>query len=487
MKKTLRNAFIAVLAIVSLSANAQTQIVFDATVLQGTSIAANNADELNKDGIKIACSNAAFKVSNYNTKKSEYRFYKNSKTTITSTKGNIIKVEFTCLPEKDKKKGTIKYGAAGFTDTENYSYTEDEVTGTWEGDAASVTLSANVGQVRASKVVVTIKAAEAGVVEAPQITGTTPFVTTTEVTITAATGAKIYYTLNNEVPTVEKGTLYKETIKLDKTTTVKAIAVKDGKTSSVAEKTFTKEEVKVVNSIAEYKQLAAKEKATLKLNDAQVLYTWTTNKGNTSTYVRDNSGAILFYQAKANLGLKQNEMLKGEITGTFDLYNKIPELVYAAGLTNLDKVERTAGSDAKPKAIKVGEAMDNLCDLVALDKVKFTVKESTDKKGNPVKNFYVVDGDKKVQIYNGFHLDAYKDMAFDAETEYNVVGIVGSVYKEVPSIYIIKVEKNTADGINTVATETINANAPMYNLAGQRVGKNYKGVVIQNGKKFINK
>ena len=29
--------------------------------------------------------------------------------------------------------------------------------------------------------------------------------------------------------------------------------------------------------------------------------------------------------------------------------------------------------------------------------------------------------------------------------------------------------------------------APMYNLAGQRVGKNYKGVVIQNGKKFINK
>ena len=78
-------------------------------------------------------------------------------------------------------------------------------------------------------------------------------------------------------------------------------------------------------------------------------------------------------------------------------------------------------------------------------------------------------------------------MAFDAETEYNVVGIVASVYKEVPSINIIKVEKNTTEGINTVATETINANAPMYNLAGQRVGKNYKGVVIQNGKKFINK
>lgn len=32
-----------------------------------------------------------------------------------------------------------------------------------------------------------------------------------------------------------------------------------------------------------------------------------------------------------------------------------------------------------------------------------------------------------------------------------------------------------------------NENAPIYNLAGQRVDKNYKGVVIQNGKKFINK
>ena len=30
-------------------------------------------------------------------------------------------------------------------------------------------------------------------------------------------------------------------------------------------------------------------------------------------------------------------------------------------------------------------------------------------------------------------------------------------------------------------------NAPMYNLAGQRVSKSYKGIVIQNGKKMIKK
>ena len=42
----------------------------------------------------------------------------------------------------------------------------------------------------------------------------------------------------------------------------------------------------------------------------------------------------------------------------------------------------------------------------------------------------------------------------------------------------------------TTAIETIqaaqpDANAPMYNVAGQRVSKNYKGVVIQNGRKYV--
>jgi hypothetical protein len=42
-------------------------------------------------------------------------------------------------------------------------------------------------------------------------------------------------------------------------------------------------------------------------------------------------------------------------------------------------------------------------------------------------------------------------------------------------------------GINSVRTEVENENAPIYNLAGQRVDKTFKGVVIQNGKKFIQK
>lgn len=44
-----------------------------------------------------------------------------------------------------------------------------------------------------------------------------------------------------------------------------------------------------------------------------------------------------------------------------------------------------------------------------------------------------------------------------------------------------------ADGINNITTDAANANAPIYNLAGQQVSKDFKGVCIQNGKKFINK
>lgn len=51
-------------------------------------------------------------------------------------------------------------------------------------------------------------------------------------------------------------------------------------------------------------------------------------------------------------------------------------------------------------------------------------------------------------------------------------------------------EGSVADGINQINSDNADkasVNAPMYNLAGQRVDKSYKGVVIQNGKKFINK
>ena len=77
-----------------------------------------------------------------------YRFYQNSTTTITSTAGNITKIEFTC--DIDKKG---KYGSNGFDGTEGYTFTEDKKEGTWVGNATSVQFAAKY-QVRASKIVI---------------------------------------------------------------------------------------------------------------------------------------------------------------------------------------------------------------------------------------------------------------------------------------------------------------------------------------------
>lgn len=45
----------------------------------------------------------------------------------------------------------------------------------------------------------------------------------------------------------------------------------------------------------------------------------------------------------------------------------------------------------------------------------------------------------------------------------------------------------TGTSISKPTVEKFDANAPVYNLAGQRVSKNTKGILIQNGKKFVNK
>ncbi|WP_195252618.1 hypothetical protein [Hoylesella timonensis] len=238
-------------------------------------------------------------------------------------------------------------------------------------------------------------------------------------------------------------------------------------------------EVQTVDDIAAFKALSDGTTAQLKLNNAQVLYTWTSNKGNTSTYIHDATGALLLHNS--GLTLKENQMLNGEVTLKLTDYKGLPEGV-KTDKTNADGLTITDGTPAKPKVITPDKAGENLSDLVQVEGVTIQSEKS-----GKYTNYYAHVGDQKIQLYNGFHLDTYKDLSsFDGVQNQTVKGIV-SLFKGQPQITIINIETTTGiDNVNQLDS-TINDNAPMYNLAGQRVGKEYKGVVIQNGKKFINR
>lgn len=76
-------------------------------------------------------------------------------------------------------------------------------------------------------------------VDVPVISGETPFESSTTVTISVPTRSAVYYTTDGSTPDAQ-ATAYSEAFTLDDTATVKAIAIKDGVSSEVASKTFTK-------------------------------------------------------------------------------------------------------------------------------------------------------------------------------------------------------------------------------------------------------
>ena len=238
------------------------------------------------------------------------------------------------------------------------------------------------------------------------------------------------------------------------------------------------EETKAEN-IAAFKALASGTTATLTLKNAQVVYknVYTTKSGtNTEYYVRDASGAIQFFNT--DLELNVNQVINGTVEVTYSPFNELPEAKKTAN-TSAEKLTITDGETAVPTKVTVADLTTNkyLCDLVTVENVNIT----TEKEGTYTNN-YLVSGDDKVKIY-----DKFKTNVTISEGEgYDVTGVLvtaklsGKIVKELAPI-----SAPVPTGINNITTEATDANAPAYNLSGQRVGKNAKGVLIKNGKKYV--
>lgn len=241
------------------------------------------------------------------------------------------------------------------------------------------------------------------------------------------------------------------------------------------------EETKAEN-IAAFKALASGTTATLTLKDAQVFYknVYTTKSGATNTeyYVRDASGAIQFFNT--DLELNVNQIINGTVEVKYTLFNELPEATKTAN-TSAEKLTITDGETAVPTKVTVADLTSNkyLCDLVTVENANIISETS-----GTYTNQYLTNGTDKVMIYDKFKT---KTSITDGEG-FDVTGILitaklsGNIIKELAPI-----SAPVPTGINNITTEAADANAPAYNLAGQKVGKEYKGVVIKAGKKFIQK
>ena len=110
-------------------------------------------------------------------------------------------------------------------------------------------------------------------------------------------------------------------------------------------------------------------------------------------------------------------------------------------------------------------------------------------------SYYISDDGKKeneLNVYGGLSFEGKKFTSVDDIKVGDVVVVYGKLKKfnttyELDLNNILISLNGTTTGITNITTDEAVKNAPVYNLAGQKVTKAYKGVVIKNGKKMIQK
>lgn len=166
--------------------------------------------------------------------------------------------------------------------------------------------------------------------------------------------------------------------------------------------------------------------------------------------------------------------------------------VKAASTVDIKNTPETAYTVAK--ALELIEAGEGLDAKVYVKGIISSIKSvDTGEWGNATYN--ISDNGKEenvLVIYRGYYLGA-KDNKFTSADQIKVgdkVVVYGKLVnyngtKEMNSGSYIYSQNDKVASVNAITLDK--ASAPLYNLAGQRVSNNYKGVVVKNGKKYFNK
>lgn len=162
------------------------------------------------------------------------------------------------------------------------------------------------------------------------------------VEISAADGAQIYYTTNGDDPTAENGTLYTAAFTISNATVVKAIAVVDGKSSSVA--TFNA----YLNTLSSLEELIDLGDLTHSLT-VQAPMTIVYHNGRYMYVAQDNIFLLLYGVSSDNTYTNGAQL--DAVTGSYTLYKDvIPEMTNVT-LGNVTE----GGTPVDPTAITIAE------------------------------------------------------------------------------------------------------------------------------------
>lgn len=203
-------------------------------------------------------------------------------------------------------------------------------------------------------------------------------------------------------------------------------------------------------------------------------------KGTINTYVREGDTAIELRTLGFNMPV--NSILTGKVKVDLKYNYGVPYLTANAGTDDENITVTESDEAAQPIEATIADLIANkyLNNLVTIKNFTFSKEEYQTGKFN----YYANDGEQKIMIFDKFNKVGGVAELTEGET-YTATGLYGAIFKGLPEILPTqKVTAGTPTGINNITTSAAD-NAPIFNLAGQKVGKSYKGVVIKAGKKMI--
>lgn len=286
------------------------------------------------------------------------------------------------------------------------------------GDYTYIGIRSNDGALYLDKLVITWEGGEQTQVAAPVFApanGTT-FVDKLTVGASCPTeGATIYYTKDGAEPTTGSDKFPTEGVTLTETTTLKAIAVKDGlDNSEVVTATYTKLEPYTSLKALKESGIATAEGVTcfVELKDAVVTYA-----DSRKAYIQDETAGLYVFGSN---NLKVGTKLNGVVSAQLALYNGLYELKVEGG--EFDNVEVTEGVEIPVQLVTVAELNQNFAQY---ESMRVKVVDATVTSGFNNKNGEIEQNGEKIALRA-----ADESITADVQATVDVTGYPGLFHSD---------------------------------------------------------